>query len=285
MNSSGLFEIRRRPLAARSCVNGGRCQSPRASAPGLPWKYRRTSPLNLPPINPSETSWYHRIHGYTLVVGDAGAGKSLAASRLLQQAIDRALRDATDPIPFFLNARDLHEPLPECIDKKSAGIVRPFQQRTLVILDGIDEVGVSQANELLTQIQCYVDANSNINQHTRVPALNDEDALTLISRIAGRPVQLGEMYGWPESMRDAARRPLFAVMIGSELRRRPGLCIERPVQLINRLAQHVVENSPCRRCRFRQSRLRRSGASHPSILRGSSASRPGPGGASCWTHS
>ena len=117
---------------------------------------------------------------------------------------------------------------------------------------------MSQANELLTQIQCYVDANSKtsavvttkplprlkmIDQHTRVPALDDEDALKLISRIAGRPVEIGEMYGWPESMRDAARRPLFAVMIGSELRRRPGLYIERPVQLINRLAQHVVENS------------------------------------------
>ena len=200
---------------------------------------------------PSDT----RVH---LVVGDAGAGKSLAASRLLQQAIDRALRDATEPIPFFLNARDLHEPLHEYIDKNSAGIVRPFQQRTLVILDGIDEVGVSQANELLTQIQCYVEANSKtsavvmtkplprlkmIDQHTRVPALDDEDALKLISRIAGRPVELGEMYDWPESMRDAARRPLFAVMIGSELCRRPGLYLERPVQLINRLAQHVVENS------------------------------------------
>ena len=193
-----------------------------------------------------------------MLVGDAGAGKSLAASRLFQHAIDRALQDATQPLPFFFDARELREPLHESIDTRSVGLVRPFQQRILIILDSLDEVGVSRANDLLAQTHCYVDANPKstavvttkplpglrlIDYHIRVPALSDESALSLMSRIAGRHVSLGEMYGWPESMRNAAKRPLFAVMIGSELRRRPELHLTRPVQLIDRLAQQVVENS------------------------------------------
>ena len=194
-----------------------------------------------------------------MVIGDVGAGKSLAASRLFQQAIDHALQDGTGPLPFFLNARELHESLDESIDKRSVRIVRPFQQPTLIILDGLDEVGVARANELLAQIRCYVDANANssavimtkplpgltiVERHIRVPPLTEKSACVLMSRIATRPVPLGEVYSWPESMRDAARRPLFAVMIGSELRRRTQLHLSRPVQLINQLAQHVVDSSP-----------------------------------------
>ena len=190
-----------------------------------------------------------------MLVGDVGTGKSLAASRLFQHAIDRALQDATQPLPLFFDARHLGEPLHEGIDKRSVGIVRAFQQPILVILDGLDEVGVSRANELLAQAHSYVDANPQsaavvttkplpglriIDNPIRIPPLSDAAALSLISRIAGHNVGLGQMYGWPDSVRDAAKNPLFAIMIGSELRHRPDLHIIRPVQLIERLAQQIA---------------------------------------------
>ena len=83
-----------------------------------------------------------------VVIGDVGSGKSLAASRLFQHAIDNALQDATKPFPVFVNARDLqHEPITEYIKRQTDGFVQPFHQRTLIIIDGLDEKGVLQANE------------------------------------------------------------------------------------------------------------------------------------------
>ena len=195
---------------------------------------------------------------FQMVIGAAGSGKSLAAARLFQRTIEIALQDGTQPFPIFVNARDLTEPVEEYIERRTAGLVQPHYQRTLVIFDGLDETGVSQANELITQVRYYVDAHPEsrflatsrplpglkvAEQHTTLPELSDNEAINLISRIAGRTVQLVELYGWSESVRNAARRPLFAVMIGSELRRGRAIGLDRPVDLINRLAQQVVEQS------------------------------------------
>ena len=193
-----------------------------------------------------------------MVVGVGGSGKSLAASRIFQQAAEAALRDGTQPFPLFIDARDLTDSLEEYIEKRTAGLVQPCYQRTLVIVDGLDERGVSQANELITQIEYYVDAYPlsrflATSRHlpglrlpdepTTLPELDDNEAIGLVSRIAGRAVQLAELYGWSESIQNAARRPLFAVMIGSELRRGQSMNIDSPADLINRLARQVVEQS------------------------------------------
>ena len=106
-----------------------------------------------------------------------------------------------------------------------------------------EAVRTMAANSVESPMLQPIDGRLDRRMRIRMPALSDESALSLMSRIAGRHVSLGEMYGWPESMRNAAKRPLFAVMIGSELRRRPELHLTRPVQLIDRLAQQVVENS------------------------------------------
>ena len=90
---------------------------------------------------------------FQVVIADAGSGISLAASRLFQHAIEGALQDGTQPFPLFVNARDLNEPLDEYIDRRTAGLVHSSHQSTLIIVDGLDEKGVSQANELIIQIQ------------------------------------------------------------------------------------------------------------------------------------
>ena len=195
---------------------------------------------------------------FQMAVAAAGSGKSLGASRFFQRAIDAALKDGTQPFPLFVNARDLTDPLEEYIERRTAGLVQPHSQPTLVIVDGLDERGVSQANELLTQIGYYVDAYPESrflatsrplpglrlpDPHTTLPALCDHETIDLISRIAGRTVQLVELYGWSESVRNAAQRPLFAGMIGAELRQGRSMGLDRPADLINRLARHVVEQN------------------------------------------
>ena len=190
-----------------------------------------------------------------MIVGDGGAGKSLAASRVFQLAIDRALQDGNARFPVFVNARGLHEPLDEYIKTKTTGLVQPFHQQTLIIIDGLDETGVSRANELIGQVHVYLRAYKNsivllttrplpglkaIDQYTTLDPLHDTVAVDLIGRIAGRRLELAELYSWSASMRDAATRPLFAVMIGTELRQRNAITLDRPAGLINRLAEQAV---------------------------------------------
>ncbi len=197
--------------------------------------------------------------GFQLVTGPAGSGKSLAASRLFQEAIDSALADANQPFPLFVAARDLHGPLEEYIERRTAGLVQLPDQPTVIILDGLDERGVLEGNELLTQIQYYADAypRSRVlatsralpglglpEPHAPISSMSDTEATALIARIANRPVELPELHGWSDSVRTAAARPLFAVMIGVELRRSANMRLHRSVELLDRLARQVVESAP-----------------------------------------
>jgi hypothetical protein len=48
----------------------------------------------------------------------------------------------------------------------------------------------------------------------RVPPLTDEEMLSLVGRVAEREIGEVSLYGWAASLRDAARRPLFAILLG-----------------------------------------------------------------------
>ena len=95
-----------------------------------------------------------------VVVGDMGVGKTLAVSRLFQQAIGRAHADSSHPFPLFVNARDLQGSLTDYIDEKSTSLFDPTVQKSLLIVDGLDEVGVTRANRVLDEARVYGDANS-----------------------------------------------------------------------------------------------------------------------------
>ena len=198
--------------------------------------------------------------GVQVVVGDMGVGKTLAVSRLFQQAIGRAHADSSQPFPLFVNARDLQGSLSDYIDEKSTSLFDPSVQESLLIVDGLDEVGVTRANHVLDEARVYGDANSRFaavltsrtlpglrcvgedDCRVEMPTLDDEQSFRLMSRIAGRPVDLQDSYGWSESIRHAAKRPLFAIMLGLELKRRPGFGFQRPSQLVKCLAQAALQD-------------------------------------------
>ena len=92
-----------------------------------------------------------------------GSGKTLAAHRLYQLALLNRLQDHSQPLPVFLNARNISGDLKDHIE----GYIREhgpvYSQRILVIIDGLDETGRSKANRLLNQAQAYTDANQNVS--------------------------------------------------------------------------------------------------------------------------
>ncbi|MCY3899574.1 MAG: hypothetical protein OXF86_13445 [Caldilineaceae bacterium] len=200
--------------------------------------------------------------GVLRVEGDQGSGKTLAAERLFQRAIDRALDDSSQPFPIFVSARDLQMPIEDYVEHKSKDISRKSVTGSIIIVDGLDEIGVKAANSLLEELSIFTDAQTlatavvtsrplpdlkdDIGQRLAMSTLDQQKSIDLISRIAGQELELRDVYAWSESVQDATKRPLFAIMIGSVLRASPDSTFHKPVQLVTALAessQMEVENA------------------------------------------
>ena len=196
--------------------------------------------------------------GLHIVTGDQGSGKTLALERLFQRLVKDALADSSQPFPIFINARDLPEPLSDYVDRMSQGYAQPSVQGASILIDGLDEIGVADANDLLAQANVCSDANSKVTaivtsrmlpgldipgNQISMPTMDDDHIIGLVNRISGCEFDMGLRYGWSASTWDAAKRPLFAVMIGSELRRNPDSGVPRPSQLVDQLAQRLQQEA------------------------------------------
>ena len=176
--------------------------------------------------------------GLHVLVGPQGSGKTLAMHRLFQLAIDRNLKDSSEQYPVFINAGDIDGTLREVIDKESQRYADPSIQEILVLVDAIDDRGSRDGTMLLREMAAYVGATPRATlvgatrplpglEHSgttiEMPTLEFEEAGDLIQRVSGRELgPLNPLY-WRESVRDAAARPLFAIMIGVWLRENAGL--------------------------------------------------------------
>ncbi len=193
-----------------------------------------------------------------MVVGDQGVGKTLAVERLFQSAIGDALADPSKPFPILVRTRELSGPLREYVESVTRGYSFPTAQGALVVIDGLDEVGTANANRLLGDILPYVEANPNVTvvvttrplpslaysgQRIDVPILEEQSVLQLISKIAGRTVELRELRSWVLPLQDAAKYPLFAIMIGAELRQASHITGMKASQLVDRMVQGALRRA------------------------------------------
>lgn len=170
-----------------------------------------------------------------LLVADVGAGKTLMAERLFQASVLRASADPAAPVPVYQEARILVGPLRTAIERVARDLGDPSVQGAAVIIDGVDEAGISRAAELLNDARGLVWTWPNttivltsrpiplftaaaIEEAVKVPLLSESQADALIRRVAGRHWTPHIMWQWPESVKDAIRRPLFAVLMATYLR-------------------------------------------------------------------
>ena len=61
---------------------------------------------------------------------------------------------------------------------------------------------------------------SILGEQIELATLEEEESVLLMERILGSSVDRRDMYGWPQSIREALKLPLFAVMIGDLVTRR-----------------------------------------------------------------
>ena len=189
------------------------------------------------------------------IVGEQGCGKSLAVERLFQRVAMNAVEDSSRPFPISVRARDLRGPLTKHIEECLQGYADPYDPRVLLIVDGVDELGSNRATDIYRQVTAYSDANPEAililttrelpgigitGQQIRLDPLQEEESLSLMQKVLGRPIEARDMHRWPRSIREARRIPLFAVMLGGLLRHNPDLSLATSGEVIGQVANQLL---------------------------------------------
>lgn len=220
---------RRLLLETAEGLSRGRCVV-RWRALGVPVDEARALAADMSIGAPDPAWWPTQDRPVTVLVGDLGAGKSLAAERMLQVVLHGLLNVARPPtIPLYVEAREANLGLERTLLERSQGLGDPRQLDTFAIVDGLDEVAPGTAGRILTEARVLGEGwpNARFVLTTRPlpgnPAggdavsmriLSESETLALIGRFAGRSVRAGEWIGWPRPVRQAVRRPLFAILLG-----------------------------------------------------------------------
>ena len=206
----------------------------------------------------ADQSLGHRIEspskGTLTVSAQQGSGKTLAAHRLYQLALQNRLQDHSQPLPLFLNARHINGDLKEHIERYTHEHGSVYTQKVLVIIDGLDEAGRQKANHLLSQAESYTDANQNVaavaitrplpglhatKETYTLPECNEDEFLSIASRVAGRRVNEAQI----PCREYRTRLPLFATIIGAYLRKPVPIQGRTLSQMIMEIAGQALSNS------------------------------------------
>ena len=192
--------------------------------------------------------------GTLTVNAPQGSGKTLAAHRLYQLALVNRLQDHSQPLPVFLNARNISGDLKDQVEGSTREQGTVYTQKVLVIIDGLDEIGRHKANQLLNQAQPYTDANQNVaavvmtrplpglnpvSESYVLPECDEEEFLFIASKVAGRKVKQFEI-----PFREyRSRLPLFATIVGAYLRQPMPIRGRTPSQIVSDMIHRVLDDS------------------------------------------
>lgn len=173
-----------------------------------------------------------------VITAEVGSGKSLLLDRLMQRAIVRYRDREGAPLPVFVNATEVVEgKLREAVAKGTSALGDLAERGAAVFLDGLEEAGRARARQLLNEAHYLPDQLPNTTvvvsgrpireldeerergQAFVLPPLSEEESLALVRRFSG-DVQGAIGHRWPASLAEATRRPLFAALVGLDMRER-----------------------------------------------------------------
>jgi hypothetical protein len=195
----------------------------------------------------------------SLVVGELGIGKTLIAQRLFQQAIQQAQESTNAAIPVYLESWQWghQRPLKKAVEAAADRLGNPQTQGAIVILDELDKaVETGLTSQVLSEAHCLVDVWDNttviitsrptrytddIQEKILVPLLSEAQAYYLIERVSKLQMTVMICSGWPESIRDAIRRPLFALIVARYLRRADEKAPRSKGELLSWLVEDALE--------------------------------------------
>jgi nucleoside phosphorylase len=197
-----------------------------------------------------------------VLVGEIGSGKTLLAHRLFQGAISRARASSQAPWPVFLEAKEAVGKLRQAIQSEVTSFRSIQESGAFVVIDGADEAGLTAIDQLLSEartltaiqrppmllvITCrplgrlHDKAKEEIIE---IPPLSQDASINLIREVSGHTFNLGMTSDWPNSLREALRRPLFAILYGIFLQAHYGKTSFSLGELLAHLVDRAIEYTP-----------------------------------------
>jgi len=183
-----------------------------------------------------------------------GSGKSIAAERHHQAALERAIADEDAAVPVFLRAADCVPSLRVAVEATAAEVGEVRQLGANVVVDGVDEVGHQAASELLAQARVLVGTwptttllltsrgvpvLTEAGEHRTFPALDEEAQEDCVQIGAGmRGVSLLSL---PQPVRATMAQPFFALLVGLWMRDR-GTVPRAPIDLMAMLGERATRD-------------------------------------------
>ena len=159
---------------------------------------------------------------------EIGAGKSLAAERVLTDALVRA-ENTNDEVPVFLEARQIDGTIAAHLEERN--LHTGPDPSGLMVIDGLDEAPVGQRINLLREalrmtlvhrslrvlVTCrpLPDLSPSFDEFVvDLEPLSKEESLALTSQVSDHPLNEYSLSDFPASFSEAIRRPLFAILAG-----------------------------------------------------------------------
>lgn len=197
-----------------------------------------------------------------VLAGEVGAGKSLTMDRLLQRAIRRLREEPGAPLPARLEAWEVEGRLRDAVVDRTrslggcAGDVRT--RGAYVLVDGAEEEGGALAKRLVREARVLAGTWPNTavvvagrplpeladdRERVEMPPLAEGASRALIEGILGEGLTAATTHAWPESVREAIRRPLFAVLVADDLRERASYNPRSTGELLSGLVERALGGS------------------------------------------
>lgn len=179
------------------------------------------------------------------VIGDFGAGKSLALSILYLQKIK------SNSPALFINAIDLPKDgqLSKCLD------IDKINKKTTIFIDSLDDVDYELAKRIIEDIikietfnkyiEFIVSSRPNIAIDERcvkvlIKPLSLDESIDIIQLISDNRVSMGTIYGWDENLKETICNPFFSIIVGLYFTKRSEFYSVSKQALIKYLIQHSL---------------------------------------------
>lgn len=190
------------------------------------------------------------LAGVAILVGEAGAGKTLAGERAHQNAVTRALMGG--PFPIWIRADSIMISIEETVRAITKSYFDVASYGVHLVVDGLDESNLDYAKVLGeaqslsaiwpdTTIILTARSREDIDRHPltiRMPELTDVQCLQL-ANLTGRAPQ--HLMALPIALREAVHRPLFALLLGSALQE--NVAADAPQALVAHLVTKTLKRN------------------------------------------
>lgn len=194
-----------------------------------------------------------------ILSAEVGAGKSLLCDRLLQRSLVRFREKPRIPLPIYIEAWEVKDRLlRDVVLKKTSSLGDASVQGATVFVDGSEEEGRAHAERLVKQARILAGTLPNTTvviagrplpelaedrERVEIPKLSSDEVTSIMESLTGEELRAMTTYHWPESVKEAIRRPLFAVLVACDMRERHSWNPRSTGEMLTGLVQRALRKS------------------------------------------